>query len=201
MYVAYIRVSTITQDCNNQKMAIYDYAHKNGITISKFIEVQASTKQSQEERRTNLLLELKADDTIIVSELSRLGRSVIEVVKLTNELVKRKIGLIALKENLIINGELTIQSKMIITLFSLFAEIERDLISQRTKEALAAIKKNKKIGRPMGSLSKSKLGDKEDQVRKLLQLKISASAMARIFGVSRHTVKAFVERLQQNNNK
>jgi len=191
---AYVRVSTEAQDCNNQRVAIYDYAHKHNLIINKFVEVYASSRKSLKERKTNVLTELEKGDTIIVSELSRLGRSVTEVIQLINSFIKGKIYLISLKENIVIKEQLDMQSKMLITLFSLFAEIERDLVSYRTKEALAAIKqRGKRLGRPKGSTGKCVLDDKEDQIKKLIELRVSHSAIGRMFSVNRATVDRFVK--------
>jgi DNA invertase Pin-like site-specific DNA recombinase len=191
---AYVRVSTEAQDCNNQRVAIYDYAHKHNLIINKFVEVYASSRKSLKERKTNVLTELEKGDTIIVSELSRLGRSVTEVIQLINSFIKGKIYLISLKENIVIKEQLDMQSKMLITLFSLFAEIERDLVSYRTKEALDALKKRgKRLGRPKGSTGKCVLDDKEDQIKKLVELRVSHSAISRMFSVNRATVDRFVK--------
>lgn len=191
---AYVRVSTEAQDCNNQRVAIFDYAYKHNLVISKFVEVYASSRKSLKERKTNVLTELKEGDTIIVSELSRLGRSVTEVIQLINSFIKGKIYLISLKENIVIKEQLDMQSKMLVTLFSLFAEIERDLISYRTKEALAALKHDgKRLGRPKGATNKCVLDDKEDQIKKLVELRVSHSAIGRMFNVNRATVDRFVK--------
>jgi DNA invertase Pin-like site-specific DNA recombinase len=190
----YVRVSTEAQDCNNQRVAIYDYAYKNNLTINKFVEVQASSRKSLQDRKTDLLLDLEAGDVIVISELSRLGRSVSEVIQLINLFIQRKIQLIAIKENIQIRESLDLQSKMLVTLFSLFAEIERDLVSQRTKEALRALKRSgKRLGRPKGH-GKLILEDREDQVRKLLELQLSYSAISRMLRVDRATVLRFVKR-------
>ena len=107
---------------------------------------------------------------------------------------KGKIYLISLKENIVIKEQLDMQSKMLITLFSLFAEIERDLVSYRTKEALSAIKqRGKRLGRPKGSTGKCVLDDKEDQIKKLVELRVSHSAIGRMFNVNRATVDRFVK--------
>jgi len=190
----YVRVSTEAQDCNSQRVAIYDYAYKNNLTINRFVEVQASSRKSLQERKTDLLLGLEAGDVIVISELSRLGRSVSEVIQLINLFIQRKIQLIAIKENIQIRESLDLQSKMLVTLFSLFAEIERDLVSQRTKEALRALKRSgKRLGRPKG-YGKLILEDREDQVRKLLELQLSYSAISRMLRVDRATVLRFVKR-------
>lgn len=164
------------------------------MTINKFVEVQASSRKSLQERKTDLLLGLEAGDVIVISELSRLGRSVSEVIQLINLFIQRKIQLIAIKENIKIQESLDLQSKMLVTLFSLFAEIERDLVSQRTTEALRALKRSgKRLGRPKG-YGKLVLEDREDQVRKLLELQLSYSAISRMLRVDRATVLRFVKR-------
>lgn len=193
--IGYIRVSTQQQDCNNQKLSLLDYAHKNNLIINRFIESQASSRKTLRERKADTLLELEEGDTVIVSELSRLGRSVTEVIQIINSFIHGKISFICIKENIVVKEQLDMQSKMLVTLFSLFAEIERDLVSQRTKEALDALKKRgKRLGRPVGTITKLILEDKEDQVKKLAALKVSKSAMGRMFNVDRSTIDRFLKR-------
>ena len=107
------------------------------------------------ERKLDVLLErLKSQDALLVSELSRMGRSVGEIITTVDTLVKCKIRFFAIKEGLRLNGPHNLQSKVMVTLFGLFAEIERELISLRTKAARAC---GKRLGRPPGVLGKSKL--------------------------------------------
>ena len=130
---------------------------------------------------------------LIVSELSRMGRSVGEIITIVDMLVKRKIRFIAVKEGIRLNGSQDMQTKVMVTMFSLFAEIERDLISMRTKEGLAAAKASgKKLGRPEGVLGKSKLDGKEDEIRKFLALGVSKASIAKITGVDRSTLYNFI---------
>jgi DNA invertase Pin-like site-specific DNA recombinase len=132
---------------------------------------------------------------IIIAELSRLGRSIIEVINIVNELITRNIRLIDIKQALDIKGNHDMQSKILITLFSLLAELERDLISERTKSALHTAKINGKIlGRPKGSISKSKLDGKEDEIRMLIRKKVSRSAIARIMNTSRTNLTEFMKK-------
>jgi DNA invertase Pin-like site-specific DNA recombinase len=103
--------------------------------VDSWIKINASSKRTTTERRIDELLEkVKQGDTIIVAELSRLARSVGQIAIIVDQLIKNKVRLIAIKENIDLNGKHTIQTKTMLTMFSLFAEIERDLISERTKE-------------------------------------------------------------------
>jgi len=193
--LAYLRVSTDKQDLNNQRLAILNYAHKNKFKVKDFIEVQTSSRNSFKERMIDTLLErLKADDTLIVSELSRLGRSLGQVIKIVDELVKNNVQLIAIKENIVLNGKQTLQNKVMITLFGLFAEVERDLISERTKQGLSnARAKGKLLGRPKGTIGKSKLDGKEEEIKKLLRLKVSQTSIAKIMEISRPALLNFIK--------
>jgi putative DNA-invertase from lambdoid prophage Rac len=138
MVKAYIRVSTQEQDHAAQKQAILEFANDKGIRVDKFIAVTMSSRKQKEERRIDELEELDEGDTLISTELSRIGRSVPQVLEVLNGLIQKKVRVILLKQNLDIkNGEMDIASKVIVHMFSLMAELERDLISQRTKEALA----------------------------------------------------------------
>jgi DNA invertase Pin-like site-specific DNA recombinase len=193
--IAYIRVSTDVQDVDKQRLEILDYANHNGIKVDEFISIEISSRRTAKERRIEELMEkLCPGDTLIVSELSRIGRSIPEVIGLVNGLVERKIRFVAIKQNLDIKDNHDISTKVIVTVFSLLAELERDMISSRTKAALAAIKNGgKKLGRPKGRLSKSRLDGHEDEIRKLMTKKISRSAIARIFDVHRGTLVKFLE--------
>jgi len=132
-----------------------------------------------------------------VSELSRLGRSLGEIIQIVDSLVKKKVRFIAIKQGLRINGRSEIQTKVMIAMFGLFAEIERDLLSERTKMRLANAKaKGKKLGRPVGRLGKHKLDGKEAEIKELLGYRVSKSAIARKFHVSRTCLIDFVQKRQ-----
>ena len=193
--IAYLRVSTDRQDLDNQKLSILDYSHKNKIKIHDFIEVQVSSRKSNKERAIHELMDkLNSGDGLIVSELSRLGRSLGQVIQIVDELVKNKINFVSIKENIKFNGKQDMQTKVMVTMFGLFSEIERDLISERTKSGLAAAReKGKILGRPKGSLGVSKLDGKEDEIKILLNKKVSKSSIAKIFGISRTCLYQFVE--------
>ncbi|MFH1428407.1 MAG: recombinase family protein [Candidatus Margulisiibacteriota bacterium] len=192
---AYIRVSTDKQDLNNQKLTILDYAHKNKLQIDNFIEIQMSSQKSKKERKIDqLLAELAPGYTLVVSELSRLGRSLGEIIYIVNELTRQEIKLIAIKENINFRGKQDMQTKIMVAMFGLFAEIERDLISERTKQALAAVRaKGKKLGRPKGSIGKSRLDGREEEIKLLLGKKVSKSSIAKIMDISRPALYRFIE--------
>jgi DNA invertase Pin-like site-specific DNA recombinase len=140
-----------------------------------------------------LLDSLEAGDALIVSELSRLGRSVGEIITLVDSLVHQQIRIFALKEGLRLTGKQDLQSRVMVTLFSLFAEIERELLSQRTKEALATARAaGKRLGRPPGARGKSKLDGKEREIQNLLGLDVSKASIAKITGVDRSTLYHFI---------
>lgn len=195
MVLGYLRVSKDTMELKNQKYEIMEYAHKNSLKIDDFIEAEVSSRKDIKKRKiTEVFERLKAGDTLIVSELSRIGRSTGEVVNLVNDLIAKQVRFIAIKQNLQINGQHDIQSKVVTTMFSLFSELERDLISTRTKQALASRKAQGIIlGRPKGKLGTSRLDDKKQQIEELLSHKVSKSAIARILGVSRTTVLEFIK--------
>ena len=192
--IGYLRVSTVKQDLDNQKLEILDYANKNGIRVDEFIKVEISSRKNMKERRIEELLDrLDHGDMLIVSELSRLGRSLGEVIQIVNELITKGVRFIAVKQGMNINGKADIQTKVMITMFGLFAEIERDLLSERTKMGLVnARAKGKKLGRPRGSFGKHKLDGTEKEIQELLGFGVSKAAIARKFGVSRTTVVDFV---------
>ena len=192
--VAYLRVSTGSQNLATQKLAVLDYARQRHFVIDQFVEVQASTRQSSRQRRIKELLDLlKAGDRLVISELSRLGRSLGQVIHLVDELVRRKVHFVAIKEAIHFEGKQDLQTKMMIALFGLFAEVERDLISERTKEGLQAAKlQGRLLGRPRGALGQSKLDGKEEEIKKLLEKKVSKSSIAKIVAVSRTALLHFI---------
>lgn len=156
--VAYLRASTDKQDLNHQKLELLEFARKKSLSIDEFVEITISSRKSSKQRRIDELLSMLNDgDILLVTELSRLGRSTTEVITIVNSLAKRNIRVIVLKQNLDISQQ-DINSKVTLTLFSLFSELERDLISLRTKEALASKKRQGQIlGKPKGTIQKVNL--------------------------------------------
>jgi DNA invertase Pin-like site-specific DNA recombinase len=192
--VAYLRISTSGQDLDTQRFAILDYAQQHGLVVDRFVESQSSSRRTVGERGLRVVLDqLHAGDTLVVSELSRLGRSVGQIIQLLDELLKTNVTLVAIKENLMLRDTPDIQTKVMITLFSLFAEIERDLIAERTKEGLVAARaKGKQLGRPKGALGTSKLTGREADIQELLSKTVSKASIAKIMGVSRSTLHHFI---------
>jgi len=192
--VAYLRVSRDSQDTNNQKLAILEYARKERCNVDEFVAVNVSSQRSPKERGLNQLLEmLSSGDLLLVSELSRLGRSVGQVVRIVDTLIKRKIGLIAIKENIRISGKMDLQKKVMVTMFGLFAEIERDLISQRTRDGLAAARAaGKKLGRPKGAFS-SKLDAHRKEITEWRQKGVSKASLAKMYDVGKSTMAGFLK--------
>lgn len=191
----YVRVSADHQTTENQKLAIFEYANSKLIPISEWIGIKSSPRRSTKERRINeLLAQLQEEDTVIVAELSKLGRSAGQIVILVDELLKKKVKVICLKENITLNGRTDIQTKVMITMFSLFAGIERDLISERTKEGLAKARiMGKLLGRPKGTIGKSKLDGKEKEIKEYLAKKVNRANIARIYEVSFPTIQNFIK--------
>ena len=136
---------------------------------------------------------LQRGDRLVVSELSRLGRSLGQIVAILDALAKAGVAFVALKENIRVEGKRDLQTKVMTTLFALFAEVERDLISERTREGLARARSSgRKLGRPKGSLGVSRLDGKEGEIRRFLELGVSKTAIAKITGVSRTTLYSFM---------
>jgi DNA invertase Pin-like site-specific DNA recombinase len=193
--IAYVRVSTDAQDVTHQRLAVLEFARAERMVVDTFLEIQASSRYSLKVRQIKGLFDsLERGDTLIVSELSRLGRSVGEIITTVDRLVHHQIRVFALKEGLRLTGAQDLQSRVIVTLFGLFAEIERTLLSLRTKEALAAARAaGKRLGRPPGALGKSKLDGKEQEIQTLLGLQVSKASIAKITGVDRSTLYHFMQ--------
>ncbi len=193
MTYAYIRVSTDKQDLENQKFEILKYANTNKLGNVEFIEETVSGRKSWKDRELGKLVgELQKGDVLIVAELSRLGRSMLEIMELLSILLRKGVELHVVKNNQVLKDDL--HSKVFAMAFSIAAEIERELISQRTREALARRKaEGKKLGRPKGSFS-SKLDQYRDQIDEFLSKGVSVSSIAKIIGVPYSTLWSYLKR-------
>ena len=193
--IAYLRVSTEGQDLDQQRLAILDYAQKYRITVHAFVETQRSSQQAIQRTELMEMIEaLRSGDRLIVSELSRFGRSLSQILQIIDRLIQKDVRLVAIKEAIRFEGKHNLQTKAMIAFFGLFAEIERDLIAQRTKEGLAAAKaRGKRLGRPKGARSTSKLDGKEGEIRSLLHKSVSKASIARILDVSQTTLHHFIK--------
>ena len=183
--IALLRCSTDTQTDERQELLISQWALSNERKIDRWIRTTVSSRKSVKERNLDFLQQLQAGDTLVCSDLSRVGRSVSELVRIVTDLNKANVNFISLKENIFFDGsDLDISSKTTLVIFSLLAEIERDLISQRTKDSLAAKKAaGVKLGRPKGSRS-SKLDPKREEIQNLISLGVSKASIAKIVGVT-----------------
>lgn len=165
--IAYLRVSTTEQDLEKNKSDILNFAHRHHLGQVYFVEEKASGKVSWKNRKIfEIITELTQGDTIIVSELSRLGRSMLECMEILSVSMQKNIHIYAIKGEWKLDD--TLQSKIIAMAFSMASEIEKDLISSRTKEALRARKASgKPLGRPKG-FGKSKLDIFKPEIEALL---------------------------------
>lgn len=189
----YIRTSMDKQDHENQRYAILEFANKKGLGNVAFVEETVSGRVSWEKRKlASLINHVQKGDILITSELSRLGRSMLEVMELLSVLTKREVKVHAIKGEWDIGNGL--QSKVLAFAFSLASEIERELISARTKEALSRKRAEGMIlGRPKGSTGKSKLDGQEEEIKRLISHKVPKSAIARLMKVSRPALLSFIE--------
>lgn len=180
--IAYTRISTDTQDLEKQRHLLLEYAQKQNWFIGEFIEVAVSSRKNTKERKIDLLLEkLKKGDILLVAELSRLGRNMLETLNIINTLSENGIKVVFVRQpELSTSGT---HAKLLMAIYSYFAEAERSYISMRTKQGLAAAKANGKLlGRPKGSKNKKgRVLDKhKEAIKKYLELGVSISAIVKI---------------------
>lgn len=194
MTYGYIRVSTDRQTVENQRFEILEFARRNSVRVDSWIEETASGTVKPENRELGKLISaVKKDDLIICSELSRLGRSLFMIMSILNKLMERGVRVWTIKDNYRLGDD--IQSKVLAFAFGLSAEIERNLISQRTTEALKRKKSlGMKMGRPKGPAKRLKLTAQIDLAQELLALRIPKAQISRILGVSIPTLYNFIKR-------
>lgn len=197
MIYGYIRVSTTMQTTENQRYEIEQFAVKQGLTVDSWIEETISSREDLQKRKLGQLInQIRKDDLLICSELSRLGRDLLQIMGILNHCMNIGANIWTIKDNYRLDAG--IQGKILAFAFGLTAELERNLISQRTKEALAARRAaGKVLGRPCGAKSaRLKLTGKERFIHNLLMRGISKSAIARRLHVNRETLRLFI----RNNN-
>lgn len=196
MIYGYIRVSTNKQSYDAMERDIQEYAKTNNMKIDEWIEETISSRKSLKNRRLGELLEkLQEGDIIIATEISRLGRSLLEVMGILQTCLNKNCQVITIKENYHLGND--IQSQVLAFAFGLSAQIERNLISQRTKSSLDNLKANgKRLGRPYGAEAKRlKLSKNAKRIRELLDKGISKNQIARIMGVQKMTLRRFLRRM------
>jgi putative DNA-invertase from lambdoid prophage Rac len=193
MIYGYIRVSTDKQPTENQRFEILKFADAKSLRVDRWIEETVSSTRKLSDRKLGALLaRMCEEDILIVTELSRLGRSLLEVMSILHTLMEKDVKVFTTKERYELGNN--ISSKVLAFAFSLSAEIERSMISSRTKEALARKRsEGKRLGRPKGKLSSvTKLTGKDDLIREYLKKKIPQAVIARLLGVSRLTVRHYI---------
>ena len=197
MIYGYIRVSTDQQSTSNQKFEINRYAASHNIQIDKWVEETISSRKPLNKRKLGTLLaELKDGDILISTEISRLGRSLLEVMGILQHCLAQNCQIWTLKEHYKLGSD--IASKVLAFCFGLSAEIERQLISERTKMSLDKLKsQGKHLGRPFGAKSKSlKLSKNTKKVKDLMAKGLPKAQIARLLGVDKLTLYRFLKKLE-----
>ncbi len=196
MIYAYIRVSTEKQNPENQKEEIRRYSVENGMSVDCWIcETTSGRTEVRKRKLGRLVRKMKKGDTLIVTEVSRLSRTLTEVMGLMGDCLKKGISIYTTKERYCFDD--SINSKVLCFAFGLVAEIERNLISMRTKEALAVRRaEGVTLGRPKGSSPKMEiLYEHQDEIRSMLLQEIPAKQICRKYGVCRDTLTRFRKRI------
>jgi len=198
--IGYTRVSTDKQDLEKQKHLLLEYAQAHQLMIDEFIDAEVSSLQGVKERRVDeLLAKLKQGDSLLVAELSRLGRNMLQTLNIINELSENGVSIIFVRQpELSTTGSHT---KLLMAIYSYFSEAEREYISIRTKQGLAAAKaKGKILGRPKGSRNKERVLDPyRDQILEYLQMGLNLAAIRKIINnqlenpISYNSYKYFVQ--------
>ena len=192
--ISYLRVSTQDQNTEKNQAQVLKYSNEHRFGHVEFIEESVSGKISWKQRKISQIIdELQSGDRIIVPELTRLGRSTLEVLEILKAAKEKGIAVFSVKENLELNGD-NMQSKIMATMLSLFSELERDFISMRTKEALKA-RKNAGVvlGRPKGP-GKSKLDPYKEEITALLKTGVAKARVARKYKVAVTTLLNWLEK-------
>lgn len=191
---AYIRISSDKQTVENQRFEILKFADEKKLRVDEWVQETVSGVKNPADRRLGVLLEhLRKDDILIATEISRLGRSIMDIMSILHDCMKRDIRVFTIKEGYELGNN--ISSKVLAFAFGLSAEIERDMISRRTKEGLARLKsEGKTLGRPKGTFAKKiKLSGREKEIKELLSKRVSVMAIARLMGVHRATLVNFIK--------
>ncbi len=194
MVYAYIRVSTAEQSGSSQEFEIRNWALKQGVSIGTWITESVSGTLPPEKRKLGKLLrKMKPEDLLVCTEISRLGRNMLMIMSILNECASRDIRIHTIKDNFDLNNN--INSKIIAFAFALAAEIERNLISQRTKEALADRKAaGVKLGRPRGSYKqRDEVKQNLDDIRARIASGESYARIAKDYGIHRNTLANYLK--------
>ncbi len=183
MIIGYIRVSTDKQNLENQKHKILSYAQSHKLIIDEFVELEISSKGDLKKRKIDeLFLKLKKDDTLICTELSRLGRNMLEILNLIERFNDAGIKLIFVNQPELSTNQSSALSSLLLAIYGYFAQTEREIISERTKQGLAAARKSGvKLGRPKGAKAKVRVLDPYNlEILQLLNMNVSLSSILKI---------------------
>lgn len=192
--LAYLRVSTLDQMVESQRDTIRSWAKREGLKISEWIVLNISTRSSPEQRKHEVIRSLKKGDILVASELSRIGRNTLEIIELVRYLVDNGVRCVFINNQLDMTVT-TPTSKLILHVLSALSELERDLISIRTKEGLASLKaRGLRLGKPIGTIQRSKLDVHRKDIEKYCLFGVSYASQARMFGVAKGTVQHFCKR-------
>ena len=194
--IGYIRVSSNKQTCEHQHFEIEQFTHQNNIIVDRWVEETISSRKALNKRQLGRLLEeLKEGDILISAEISRLGRSLLEVMHILENCLNKNCQVWTIKEHYRLGND--IQSKVMAFAFGLSAEIERNLISQRTKASLDNIRATgKRLGRPFAAQSKKlKLSRNTKKIKHWLDTGMTKYRIAKMMSVSPATVSNFINRM------
>jgi DNA invertase Pin-like site-specific DNA recombinase len=193
MIYGYCRVSTAHQHEENQHFVIENFAKQNNLQIDAWVEEKISSSKKLQDRKLGLLLnKLKSGDILITTEISRLGRSLLEVMGILQTCLEKDCQVWTLKENFRLGSD--IQSKVLAFAFGLSAELSKSLLQERVRESLARLKASgKKLGRPIGAKSKTlKLSKNKKRINRLVDKGISKNEIARIMHVNKSTLYKYL---------
>ena len=193
-HFAYLRVSTSEQDTANQKLSVLDYCNRNKMIDVQYVSDTSSGRKAWQDRPIgSMLCRAKDGDHIITAEISRLGRSTLQVLEILELAAQKGVSIHIAKNNMVIDGSM--ESTITATILGLAAQIERELISVRTKEALAQRKQaGKKLGRPRGKAKSLKLDIHKELIQDYLAKGVSKTAIAKIVECSPATLYAWIKR-------
>jgi DNA invertase Pin-like site-specific DNA recombinase len=183
MIIGYIRVSTEKQSMKNQKHKLLEYAQNNKLIINEFIELEISSKKTQKDRLLDdVFSKLKSGDIFICTELSRLGRNMLEILNLIEKFNKLDIKIIFTNQPELSTNKNEALSSLLLAIYGYFAQTEREIISERTKQGLAAARASGKIlGRPKGAKNKNRVLDPfKDEIKKYIDLGLMQTNILKI---------------------
>lgn len=201
MIIGYIRVSTDKQNLENQKHALLTYANEHKFIIDEFVEIEISSKGDSKKRLLDsLFLKLKSGDTLICTELSRLGRNMLEILNLIEKFNKANIKLIFVNQPELSTNQNNALSSLLLAIYGYFAQTEREIISERTKQGLAVARaQGKVLGRPKGAKNKTRALDSfKDEIKKYLEMDLMQTNILKIINsqletkVSLTTLRYFI---------